>query len=91
MNINFPRDSRDFGDDDDDNDHDYNLHVTRARTKWTENIPINYAVIVCALARNYTYVTGRGSRERQCVRLMKCEVFDKTTRRRPWESHDPYT
>lgn len=73
MNINFPRDSGDCGDDDD------NVHVTRARTKWTENIPINYAVIVCALARNYTYVTRRGSRGRQCVRLMKCEVFDKTT------------
>lgn len=39
------------------------VRVTRARAKWTENIPINYAVIVSALARNYIYVrdgTGHG-------------------------------
>jgi len=61
MNINFPRlrRPRDCGD---------NVHVTRARTKWTENIPINYAVIVCALARNYTYVTGRDGAGRADVR-----------------------
>lgn len=48
--INFPRDTS------------VTSCHTRARAKWTENIPINYAVIVCTLTRNYTYATGGDNR-----------------------------